>query len=100
MSRGVAVFLLFTATSCVGPAPHEDYTMAWTALESARSSGAVKYAPGLWFKSDESFRLGQQAYEDRYYDLARRYFKNSRIYAEKAENSTRLKKFQSGDEVN
>ena len=93
----IVVFLTLLGASCAGPAPYEEYTYARTALDAARSSGAAKYAPGLWFKADEAYRKGAKAYKDRYFKEARDYLINARKYAEKAENSTRLKKFESGD---
>lgn len=93
----ILVFIALMGVSCAGPAPIQEYTYARTAIEAAKLSGAAKHSPGLWFKANEVYRKGQRAYKDRYFKEAREYLLNAKKYAEKAENSTRLKKFDSGD---
>lgn len=93
----VIVGLLLNGAGCAGTPPINEYTYARTALEAAKRAGAPRYAPGFWSRAEESYRRAEKLYNDRYYDEALDEFENARIYAEKAENSTRLKKFKSGE---
>lgn len=97
----IAVFLLFQMTwglaGCAGPKPIEDIVLARAAMDAARTVGAQSSAPGYYHKSEESYHLGQIALKGNYNREAQLHFANARMYAEKAENVTRLKKFKSGE---
>jgi hypothetical protein len=93
-----SLFLTAGLAGCVvGPSPYEEYTLARSAVRAAQEIDSAQFAVGLWTKSEENFRLGEQAWKDNENDAARKYFKMAQVYAERAENATRLKKFQSGD---
>ena len=91
----ITTLLLFT--SCAGPRPTEDMVLANTALEAARVVGATSVAPGFWHRAEESYRKGLNLMKGNYNYEAKEAFIEAREYAEKAENSTRLKKFKSGE---
>lgn len=92
---GVAIFLALPL-GCAGPKPYEEYAIAYVALRSAKKSEASRYSPGYWSKAERLYREGQQAYNDNSNEKAKQLFKLSVKFAEKAENVTRLRKFQSG----
>lgn len=71
--------------------------MARAAIRAAQDVDSARFSPGLWNKADENYRNGQKAYKDSDYADAKMYFKRATVYAERAEDATRLKKFQSGD---
>lgn len=87
--------LLFVA-GCAGPKPIEEYTLARTALQAAKVSGATSAAPGFWHRAEENFRKGQKAFDLNDNILAKEFFERAREYAEKAENAARLQSFRSG----
>ncbi len=94
----VSAFLVFMLLlGCAGPKPMEEMVLAKVALDAAKSSGAVSVASGLWYRAEESYRKGRAALKDNYNYNAKEFFIQSRSFAEKAENSTRLKKFKSGE---
>lgn len=85
-------------TACITPPPpYEDYTLARTALHAAKDADSARFAAGWWSKAEDSYRNGEQAYKDVEFEKAKKYFRNTIRYAERAENVTRLKKFESGD---
>lgn len=79
------------------PPPYEEYSLARTAVKAAQEADSARFATGIWNKAEENFRAGQKAYREADYDSAKKHFQLAIQFAEKAENSTRLKKFQSGD---
>jgi hypothetical protein len=79
------------------PPPYEEYTLARTAVRAAQDVDSSRFSAGLWNRAEENYRLGQKAYKDSDFKEAKVYFKKAINFAERAENSTRLKKFQSGD---
>jgi hypothetical protein len=84
--------------ACVAPRPpYEDYTLARTAISAARDVDAAKNAPGFWNRAEDSYRSAEREYQDNDFSAAKKHFVLAREYAEKAENATKLKKFQSGD---
>lgn len=93
----LVLWVMLLGTGCAGRPPINEFTYARTALEAAKRAGAPRYAPGFWSRAEESYRRAKKYYADRYYDEALEEFENARIYAEKSENATRLKKFKSGD---
>ena len=99
----VALLLIFLgfislSTGCVGPAPVLEYSLAKTAFDSAKSTGAPKYAKGTYFQARSLFRQAKKNYKDREYGDALKAFEKSRELFEKAENITRYKKFKSGED--
>lgn len=90
------VAIVLSGAGCAGPKPYEDYALAYVALEAAKGAEASRYSPGNWSKAERLYREGQQAYKDNANERAKQLFRASMDYAEKAENVTRLKKFQTG----
>lgn len=100
MSRvlaAIGVCIVILGSGCAGAPPVREFTLARTAIDAARKAGAPRYASGFWNRAEEHYRRASVSYKDRYYEEAKKLFKKARVYAEKAENSTRLKKFKSGD---
>lgn len=91
------LILFWVAAGCAGAPPVEDYTIARTALEAARAFEAPRYAPGYYNAAEEVYRRAQKLYSDRYYEEAKVQFKSATELAEKAENATRYKRYQSGE---
>jgi hypothetical protein len=91
--------LLFSAIAgcVVAPPPYEEYALSRSAIRAAQEFDSARFAPGPWNKADDNYRAGTKAWKDGEYDKAKVYFMNAQQYAERAENTTRLKKFQSGD---
>lgn len=92
---GAAMFLALPV-GCAGPKPYEEYALAYVALRSAKKAEASRYSPGYWSKAERLYREGQQSYKDNTNEKAKKLFMASKKYAEKAENVTRLRKFQTG----
>ena len=83
---------------CVAvPPPYEEFTLARSAVRAAQEVDSARFATGLWHRAEENFRNGQKAFKDSDYGPAKTYFKRAVEFAERAENATRLKKFQTGD---
>ncbi len=98
MVRSSLALLTFLAVAgCAAPPPFEEYTISRTALNSARDVEAGRYASGYWHRAEELYRKGQKQYKDSDYARARESFVSSIEFSEKAENATRLRKFQSGE---
>ena len=71
--------------------------MARAALAAAKDSGAERLAPGIWYKADENYHLGQKFLKEKDNPSAKSSFLRAIEFAEKAENAARLKKFESGE---
>jgi hypothetical protein len=97
VKRFVLFFFLFVFTACTTPQPLLEYTLARTAMEAARNVDAVKYAPSHWYQATEYYRTATLLFKEKKYDDAKNNFDLARVYAEKAENLSRLKKFKSGE---
>lgn len=97
MGRIWAVLIFLSVAGCAAPPPFEEYTISRTALNSAREVEAGRYASGYWHRAEELYRRGQKQYKDNDYARAKDSFLDSIEFAEKAENATRLRKFQSGE---
>ncbi len=93
------VFLV--AVGCATPQrpPIESYNLAYMAVESARQLQAVKYAPALWAKAEQHYREGQDYFKRENFQAADGAFLKARNFAERAENVTRLKRFELGEGV-
>ncbi len=86
-------------TGCVTYMPLDEYNIARASFDSAKDADAARYAPALWFSTEQAYRAGQKAFEERDYGGARRLFISTKEYAEKAENAARYARHQSGDVV-
>ena len=95
--RLITLGCLAALIGCVAPRPIEEYTLARAAVNSARESGAERLAPGLWHKAEEHYRNGQKSFKDKDNEGAMVGFLKAIEFAEKAENASRLKKFESGE---
>lgn len=77
--------------------PLEEWVLARAALDAAKSVQAPKYSSGYWHQAEESYKKARILYKEENFEDAKVEFKSARKAAEKAENSARLKRFQSGD---
>ena len=92
-----AVVMAVTACVVAAPPPYEEYTLARTAVSAAKEVDSAKNAPGFWNRAEENYRAAQKEFKDNEFAEAKKHFLLAIQYAEKAENATKLKKFQSGD---
>lgn len=91
-------FFFFLMVSCqTTPAPIEEWTLARAALEAAKSVHAAKYSPGFWHQAEDAYRKARILMKDEKYSEAKEEFNTARRAAEKAENSARIKRQQSGE---
>jgi len=81
---------LICLSSCVSRPPITDYTLARSAYEAAKESGAARLAPSVWYKADQAYRRGQKFFSEQSYGAARDAFEEARFLCEKAENTARL----------
>ncbi len=86
-------------TSCVTPQPHLPMVLAREALAAAKDVDAARYAPGLFYKAEESFRKAMNNYNDKSYYDAIVGFDSAREFAEKAEDMARVQRQKAGDEA-
>lgn len=91
------ILLLIAIGACAGPRPLKDFTLARTAIESARRVEAGRLAPKYWNKAGLHYRNGIYYFKQNLRSKAQEQFVKSRKFAEKAENQSRIKKFQTGD---
>ena len=99
-SIGWAIVFLSTPwvlSSCATEPPLEQFTLARAALNAARDVDSTRFSPGHFHRAEEQFRLGEKNYRDEDYAEAKKNFEEAIYYAEQAENSTRLKKFKTGE---
>lgn len=82
---------------CASPPPFEDYALARSAISAAQEVDSAKFAKGFWSRAEENYLEGQKAFANQDYEVAKKLLRKSTEYAERAENLTRLKKFQTGD---
>lgn len=94
---GVVLTVLLVAACATTPAPIEDYTLARTALDSARIVEAARYSPGYWHQAEEAYRRAEILFNEREYPEAKKEFVKARLAAEKAENSARLIRQKNGE---
>lgn len=90
----VAVFL---SAGCVGAPPIREYNLTATAMNAAKAAGAPRLANGYYTKAEDHYRLAQQQFADREYDKAKVNFRQAKLFAERAENLSVLKKASSGE---
>ena len=93
----ILLLFILLGVGCVGAPPHEDYALASIAIESAKNAGASKFATGYWNKCLTTYKQAQDDFEERHYGEAKAFFIKARVFAEKAENSARLKRLRSGE---
>lgn len=79
------------------PPPYDEYNLARTAIKAAQDVDSARYASGLWNRAEENYRTAQREFQDNEFAKAKKHFGLAIQFAEKAENATRLKKFQTGD---
>jgi hypothetical protein len=85
-------------TGCVAaPPPYQEYTLARAAIRAAQDVDSARFSGGYWNRAFDSFRSGEKAFKNADYAEAKDFFVSARVLAEKAENATRLKRFQTGD---
>ncbi len=94
-----SLILLLGLSACViaPPAPYEEYVLARAAVRAAQEVDSARFSTGLWNRAEESYRNGAKTFKDADFKDAQSHFLRAIEYAERAENATRLKKFQSGD---
>jgi len=99
LTTGIILLVMWGVTACVTlpSVPIEDYAIARTAIDAAKSVDAARYSPGFFHKAEIAYRTAQLAYQDRDYQTAIEEFQLAREFAEKAENSARLIRFKNGD---
>lgn len=98
MNRIAAILLALSLGGCVTtPPPVEEYALARSAIDAARSVQAARHSPGYWHQAEEAYRKARLAYSDRDWEIARAEFERARVAAEKAENSARLIRQRTGD---
>lgn len=85
-------------TSCVTtPPPIEEWTLARSALDAARSVESARHSPGFWHQAEESYRRARILFEEREFEKAKIEFERARLAAERAENSARLIRLRNGE---
>jgi hypothetical protein len=90
--------VLTAVTGCVAAPPcYDEYTIARSAVRAAQDVDSARFSTAFWNRAEDSYRNGQKAFKDADFDIAKKYFDQAIAYAERAENQTRLKKFQTGD---
>ena len=91
-------FLFVGLIGCqTGNPPILEYTMARTAIQAAQKANAEQLAPGYWTRTQQFYQKGQMHYNKKEYRLSSEAFRQTYLYAEKAENVARIKKMKSGN---
>ncbi len=88
--RGLLAVALLSA--CSSNAPLEEYTLAKTAIDSAKQYESDRFSPGIWFQAEENYRKGQAAFKAGDYNDSKSYFIKARGFAEKSEDKARSEK--------
>ena len=81
----------FCLLACAGRPPFLEYTIAKTALKSARKVNAEKNTGAYWYRARDYYQQGRRSFRERDYKSAERFFNESIKWAEKAENFSRFK---------
>lgn len=92
----ILVFFLFSV-GCTTKPPIIEFTIARSAVESAKNVSAARYAPALWHKAEQSYRKGEEFFREEQYKKAAEAFLKARLFAERAENIARLEKLKNGE---
>lgn len=82
---------------CSTPAPLREYTLARTAIQSAKQHDSARYAPALWQEAENAFESGENLFRRGEFRESQVYFEDAQEYAERAENASRLQKLKSGE---
>ncbi len=92
------VFLVFVffcvlcvLSGCSGKPPFLEYTLAHSAIQSADKVQSKHHASRQWRNAINYYNRGEENFGDRHYMSARRFFEESRRWAQNAEHITRLK---------
>ncbi len=93
----LAILIGAALVGCASAPPISEYSLARTAIQSAKEFESPKYASGFWYKAEQHYLSGQKAFKENDFALARDNFIQARRFAERAENITRLKRFQTGE---
>ncbi len=92
-------FVILILSSCVTVSiPVQEYSLAKAAYEAAVTAESAKYAPQLFYKAEKAYKRGEQLYKERDFEGARVQFVSSQKLSEKAEDESRVKQFNSGEE--
>lgn len=91
------IFLVLTASSCAGPKPILEHSIAHRALSEAKKSEAPRRAPKLWRQSRQTYRKAMQFLKAQKNKKAKEAFIKAKNYAEKAETKALIKKSDSGE---
>ncbi len=79
--------------------PLEEWVLARAAVDAAKAVQAAKYSPGYWHQAEEFYKRARILYKEESFEDAKIEFAAARKAAEKAENSARLKRLQSGEVI-
>ena len=91
MKKFGVLILAFSFLSCAGKPPFLEYTIATTALKSARKVNAEENTSSYWYRAMDYYQKGRREFRERDYKTAERFFNESVKWAEKAENLSRFK---------
>jgi hypothetical protein len=94
---GLICFCL-SISACAGAPPVREYNLAAAAMDAAKRQNSPEVSPGYWSRAEAHYRRGKRAYEKEQYALAKEELMQAKIFAERAENATVLKKAQNGGE--
>ena len=88
----------FLIAACVSyPPPIMEFNYAKVAIHAAHAVEATKYDPAHLNEAEEAYRAGKKYFNEREYEKARVAFFKARNAAEKAENTTRAMRKQTGE---
>ena len=93
----VVLLSCVSLVGCATTAPLREYTLARTAIQSAKHHDAARYAPALWQEAENAFESGENLFRKGEYRDSQVYFEDAQEYAERAENASRLQKLKSGE---
>ena len=86
----IVVSFLFLC-ACAGRPPFLEYSIAFSAIESAKKVNSDKNATAEWVKAIRYYRQAEEKFKGRDYNTSTFLFNESISWAEKAENTSRLK---------
>lgn len=87
-----------TQTACTTiPPPVEEYAIARSAMEAARSIDAGRFAGNQYHRAMEAYLRAEILYRNREYHEARDLFEASRVDFEKAENIANVQRKKNGE---
>ena len=92
--RNRLLFIGLICAGCTSSPPVREYTLARTALDSARRIEAVRVAPAFFHKAEEAYRKAELQFKKEEFAEAKDQFQLARDFAEKAENAARLQRIE------